>query len=521
MHQLEKSAFPEYAETQTDVSRYISLRNKIVEAYRDFPQIPLYATDCLRHVSADASTVFRVHSFLDYWGIINTESDARVRYSKAMFCLSNFDTPRGVAKRLAEQGSSKNIRNCSVTGEPLQRMHYASQKWPGVYLSPLAISTGMIPLHMAASDFRKKVLSDPLTASKPSFDDWTEEETNRLVDAIQRCGDDWDVVAQCVGGKTMQQCVLHFARLPIADRFIEDCYPLKPRNQSEDRKYFPGDWSPSWFPWLESLKRSSYLEDAYNAAINGDRAKFGFVAVTQKQQSHRGQNLRQARRSEKIRTPLNGKATIMKGKKRYAKNQVYDGPLLCHESLLLIKSSRLEVLQWPYDSTTAVPKVGSFIVLICDEARRNRGCIKKIYNLQAGIFEVELCGCAGMVTLQLLPTQYRVVSDEEVRFQYLQLDLAEACLRAASVIPMGKVGAYMMNGEHERWNTCEIVHELIQCFSLAWKAKENEKGNQMRTWRWQKLKAKMHERRLQRGNEETACEQDEFERDAVSSPRGA
>ena len=166
MHQIEKSAFPEYAQTPADVGRYISIRNKIVETYRDFPQVPLYATDCLRHVSADASTVFRVHSFLDYWGIINTESDARVRFSKAMFCLSNFDTPRGIAKRLSEQGSSKNIRNCTVTGEPLQRMHYSSQKWQGVYLSPLAISTGMLPLHMAASDFKKKVLSDPLTASK-------------------------------------------------------------------------------------------------------------------------------------------------------------------------------------------------------------------------------------------------------------------------------------------------------------------------------------------------------------------
>ena len=52
----------------------------------------------------------------------------------------------------------------------------------------------------------------------PAYLDWTEEETSILLDAISKVGEEWDVVAQMVKTKTMEQCVLQFARLPIADR---------------------------------------------------------------------------------------------------------------------------------------------------------------------------------------------------------------------------------------------------------------------------------------------------------------
>ena len=59
----------------------------------------------------------------------------------------------------------------------------------------------------------------------PSHDDWTEEETSILLDAISKVGETWDVVAEMVKTKTMEQCVLQFARLPIADRYLEDVHP--------------------------------------------------------------------------------------------------------------------------------------------------------------------------------------------------------------------------------------------------------------------------------------------------------
>ena len=49
----------------------------------------------------------------------------------------------------------------------------------------------------------------------PTHDDWTEDETRDLLDAVCKAGEEWDVVAAMVRSKTMEQCVLQFARLPL------------------------------------------------------------------------------------------------------------------------------------------------------------------------------------------------------------------------------------------------------------------------------------------------------------------
>jgi hypothetical protein len=59
----------------------------------------------------------------------------------------------------------------------------------------------------------------------PTSDDWTEEEIRDLLEALMFVGEEWDVVAQTVKTKTMEQCVLQFARLPIADRYLQDFNP--------------------------------------------------------------------------------------------------------------------------------------------------------------------------------------------------------------------------------------------------------------------------------------------------------
>lgn len=82
-----------------------------------------------------------------------------------------------------------------------------------------------------------------VTPHMPCFDDWTEDETVRLLDAILLCGENWDVVAQYVGGKTMEQCVLHFARLPIADSYVEDAYP-QPQRSLDDKHFFQSTLPP-------------------------------------------------------------------------------------------------------------------------------------------------------------------------------------------------------------------------------------------------------------------------------------
>jgi SWI/SNF related-matrix-associated actin-dependent regulator of chromatin subfamily C len=75
--------------------------------------------------------------------------------------------------------------------------------------------------------------SYPPFFSKDSFDqvdvmlpgtvthEWTEEETLKLFEAIERYGSsDWSAIASMVGGgKTHSQCLLHFSQLPMNERF--------------------------------------------------------------------------------------------------------------------------------------------------------------------------------------------------------------------------------------------------------------------------------------------------------------
>ena len=44
--------------------------------------------------------------------------------------------------------------------------------------------------------------------------------------------DDWNKVAEHVGTRTQDECILHFLRLPIEDPFLEDIQL--------------GEWSESW-----------------------------------------------------------------------------------------------------------------------------------------------------------------------------------------------------------------------------------------------------------------------------------
>ena len=51
--------------------------------------------------------------------------------------------------------------------------------------------------------------------------DWTDQETLTLLEAIERHGEDWSSVASRVATKNAEQCVRRFARLPVEDAFLE------------------------------------------------------------------------------------------------------------------------------------------------------------------------------------------------------------------------------------------------------------------------------------------------------------
>lgn len=54
-----------------------------------------------------------------------------------------------------------------------------------------------------------------------NIEEWTDQETLLLLKAIETYPDNWETIAEQVGTKTKEQCILHFIRLPIEDHHVD------------------------------------------------------------------------------------------------------------------------------------------------------------------------------------------------------------------------------------------------------------------------------------------------------------
>lgn len=267
IHQLEKKAMAEWfsgdcaSKTQ---KTYVECRDFIVNLYRESPNRYLTATECRRHLAADVCAVLRLHNFLEHWGLINYNITTHDR----PVCIGPMDSsghpvllamPDGslVPKEsvgsgagggadatvtpgppAAQLGTRPNIFaggvqegeevrqeiRCTVTGEECSRERYHFISKPELVISPSVYESGNLPSGYTALDF-VKVVGDKggvKTEAGEVVSDWTETETLRLLEALEQFGEDWVQVAQHVGSKTKEQCIMHFLRLPIEDRYLDE-----------------------------------------------------------------------------------------------------------------------------------------------------------------------------------------------------------------------------------------------------------------------------------------------------------
>lgn len=68
---------------------------------------------------------------------------------------------------------------------------------------------------MVSSDFIK--IEPGNFKQKP--EEWTDEETLLLLEAIEMFDDDWNAIAEHVGTRTREQCIMHFLQLPIEEPY--------------------------------------------------------------------------------------------------------------------------------------------------------------------------------------------------------------------------------------------------------------------------------------------------------------
>lgn len=88
-------------------------------------------------------------------------------------------------------------------------------------LCPNCYLQGRMPSTHSASDFVK--LEDSSQAMHPDKDaSWSDSELVLLLEGLENFDDNWDQIANHVGTRTREECVLKFLQLEIEDKYIED-----------------------------------------------------------------------------------------------------------------------------------------------------------------------------------------------------------------------------------------------------------------------------------------------------------
>lgn len=120
-----------------------------------------------------------------------------------------------------------NCYSCGIDCTRL-RFHYAKsdaapppQQEVKYDLCPNCFVQGRMPNTHRGSDFVK--LEEPTHSAVPDKDaPWTDSETLLLLEGLENFDDDWASIANHVGTRTREECVMKFLQLEIQDQYLED-----------------------------------------------------------------------------------------------------------------------------------------------------------------------------------------------------------------------------------------------------------------------------------------------------------
>ncbi|GAA5832703.1 hypothetical protein JCM11251_005727 [Rhodosporidiobolus azoricus] len=281
IHPLERRSLPEFFNSKNrskTPSIYKDYRDFMIHTYRLNPSEYLTVTACRRNLAGDVCAIMRVHALLEQWGLINYQVDADTRPSSLGPPFTGHfrilvDSPRGLAPlhpgtkpsssssptnptlrkdliktdpsrpassdlrlssetaaSLAEQAAaagdaaaqldpSRSLKPCHTCGTTAPTVRYSSIKANGdVVLCTACYSEGRFPSSLHSGDF-VRLDADPYAHEET--DPWSDQETLLLLEGLEMHGEEWDKVADHVGTRTKEQCIVRFLKLPIEDAFLE------------------------------------------------------------------------------------------------------------------------------------------------------------------------------------------------------------------------------------------------------------------------------------------------------------
>ena len=118
----------------------------------------------------------------------------------------------------------KKTYNCFSCGVDCTRIRYHSARsarnQKQIELCPNCYLEGRFPSTTTNIDYIR--MDDPTYSTVDRDATWTDQETLLLLEALEMYNDDWNQIADHVGTRTRDQCVIRFLQLPIEENFSEE-----------------------------------------------------------------------------------------------------------------------------------------------------------------------------------------------------------------------------------------------------------------------------------------------------------
>ncbi|CAM0135050.1 SWI/SNF and RSC complex subunit Ssr2 [Umbelopsis sp. WA50703] len=257
IHEIEKKSLPEFFSgknrSKTPII-YKNYREFMVNTYRINPKEYLTVTACRRNLAGDVCAIIRVHGFLEQWGLINYDVDSKTRPSTVGPPFTGHfrvtaDTPRGLqpfkpsvapvhTSQPSGKGSSPLEMNvelrqqvydsiesgnvsrsimCFTCGEDCTALRYHSLRTKGLDICPRCYNEGRFPSTSNSGDFVKL---EPNKFKHTTQEDWSDQEILLLLEGVELYDDDWNSIAEHVGTRSREQCIMQFLQIPIEEPYL-------------------------------------------------------------------------------------------------------------------------------------------------------------------------------------------------------------------------------------------------------------------------------------------------------------
>lgn len=205
---IERRALPDLFLSDPTPATYTAIRDFMVESSRQRPQQYLTIAYCRRMLNADIGIIYRVHAFLEQWGLINYQVNTSL-VSGGTDVVQVQSKTKPLPENI-KTDSSTSVRRCAVCGSTCQGGYYTLAKQTNI-LCDGCFADGKLFEGTNSSDYHH-IDTPQSIMSQERQQLWSEEEELRLLEAIEEHSNDWAKIASVVG-RSKEACLLHFLQL--------------------------------------------------------------------------------------------------------------------------------------------------------------------------------------------------------------------------------------------------------------------------------------------------------------------